>query len=241
MRDIYLQLESVTQRSIGRPFPKTTEDGVPIVGPAVFDYDSTGSLIGYGPFSTLKEWFEKCMDQRKKLITTGEVATTAPDDALLVNRYLLDAVPDIVNPLYNSGPFYLLHPDSRDCNYLVDDNFTITCVIDWETALFVPKDSAFKAPLFMVVVGAFYSGNIEASVDEEMFAKEFDDIGRWDLAEIVRRGGGLRAFEMSISIDPFDREDFEVLFAGARRFVDGNGPSSWEEWKAQYQNKTSIL
>ena len=93
----------------------------------------------------------------------------------------------------------------------------------------------------MVDVGAFYSGNIEASVDEETFAKEFDDIGRKDLAEIVRRGGGLRAFEMSISIDTFYREDFEVLFAGARRFVDGNDPSLWEEWTEQYQNKASIL
>jgi len=134
MRDIYLQLELVLQRSIGRPFPKTTEDGVSIVGPAVFDYDSTGSLIRYGPFSTSEERYEECIHQRKKLITTGEVATTAPDDARLVNRYLLDAVPDVVNPLYSSGPFYLLHPDSRDCNYLVDDNFTITGVIDWETA-----------------------------------------------------------------------------------------------------------
>jgi len=47
----------------------------------------------------------------------------------------------------------------------------------------------------MVDVSAFYSGNIEASVDEEIFAKEFDEIKRSDLAEIVRRGGGLRAFE----------------------------------------------
>ena len=73
-----------------------------------------------------------------------------------------------------------------------------------------------------------------------MFANEFDDIGRKDLAKIVMRGGGLRAFEMSISIDPFYREDFEVLFAGARRFVDGNEHSSWEEWKSQYQNNTSV-
>jgi len=93
----------------------------------------------------------------------------------------------------------------------------------------------------MVDVGAFYSGSIEASVDEEMFAREFDEIGWKDLAEIVRRGGRPRAFEMSIHPDPYDRDDFEGLFARARGFVEGKDLSSWEEWRSQYQNKACGL
>ena len=93
--------------------------------------------------------------------------------------------------------------------------------------------------LASVVHDSEIAGLVEIS-KRSFFAKEFDDIGRKDLAN-VRRGGGLRAIEMSVSVAPFYRGDFEVLFVGARRFVDGNEPSSWEECKSLYQNKACVL
>lgn len=133
----------MAQPSIGRPIPKAEDDSYSGVGPTVFDYDSTRGLIPQRPFDTSKDWYEASVNQREKLMKTGETSTTTPDNAL-VNGYLRNAI-RIIDPKYDSGPFFLLSPDSRDCNHLIDDTFTITGVIDRETAIFVLERSAFKA------------------------------------------------------------------------------------------------
>ena len=41
-------------------------------------------------------------------------------------------------PLLNNGPFPLCHPDFGHQNIIVDENYNILGVIDWEDALCVP-------------------------------------------------------------------------------------------------------
>jgi|SRR5579859_3486375 len=137
------------QESIGRP---VIRDNDVAVGPFFFDYGEHGECIPQGPFSTFTESYGARLKNRKSLITSGEIAASAAEDALAVNEYLSNSISSFVNKSYANGPFFLSHPDTRDCNFLVDDDFTITGVIDWEVSAFVPRDSAFKSPLFMVDV-----------------------------------------------------------------------------------------
>jgi len=241
LRDIYLELEKIPQSSIGRPiFSRNSTDKVH-VGASFFDYDANGGCIPRGPFSTCSEWYDASINHRRDLIMTGETAARARYDAFLVNRYLHDNALRVLDTPSSSGLSFLKHVDSRDCNFLVDSDYTITGIIDWELAFFAPKETAFQCPLFMVDIGKLYEGYPTTSRDEELFAREFEHADRQDIASIVRNGKKYRCIEFSIYTDTHNREDFEGLFAGAWRVVEGEQQEfSWETWKKaarmQYSN-----
>jgi len=130
------------------------------------------------------------------------------------------------------GLSFLKHVDSRDCNFLVDTDYTITGIIDWELAFFAPKESAFQCPLFMVDVEKLYGGCPGIGTDEELFARAFEYVDRPDIADIIRKGRKYRAIEYSIYTDTQNGDDFESLFAGAWRVIEGdNEEFSWDAWK----------
>ena len=197
LRDIYIEIEKIPQSSIGRPIISGNQAHDIHIGPGFFEYDVNGRCISCGPFPTSFEWYKACINHRRDLILRGEIAVRARSDALLVNHYLFDCIPRVVNPIYSSNSFFLKHVDSRDCNFLIDHAYTITGIIDWELALFAPKDSAFQSPLFMVDVRALYKGHPSISLDEEKFAREFEEVGRMDIANIIRNARKSRCFEFS--------------------------------------------
>jgi RIO-like serine/threonine protein kinase len=43
-----------------------------------------------------------------------------------------------VDPIYNHGPFILMHGDLRPTNIIVDKNLKILSIIDWEWSRIVP-------------------------------------------------------------------------------------------------------
>ena len=241
LRDIYLEIEKIPKPSIGRPIVSNDPAHDVHVGASFFEYDANGRCIPRGPFPTSFEWYKANINHRRDLILSGEIATRAPLDALLVNRYLFDQVPRVVDPQYSSASFFLKHIDTRDCNFLVDDEHTITGIIDWELALFAPKDSAFQSPLFMVDVRTLYSGRPSTSLDEEKFAEEFEKVERLDIASIIRNAGKSRCFEFSIYADPHNEDDFQSLFAAAWRSIEGARTEfSWIAWKDRTQTEQTI-
>lgn len=115
-------------------------------------------------------------------------------DRLSVDNYLaflwrLRALPDLVaESASREGPFYLKHYDDKGDHILVDDDYNITGIIDWEFASAEAKELAFSSPCMMWPVGDFYDGSNALSEDEVRFAAAFGRRGRGDLAELVRRG-----------------------------------------------------
>jgi hypothetical protein len=235
LKDFYLQIEKIPLKRIGRPLlPNDKNPGHGTqVGLSFFDYDEQSRCIPRGPFSTASEWYQACLNHRKGLILSGEIASCAPDDAIMVNRYLSDNISRVVDSSTASGPFYLKHPDSRDCNFLVDNDFNITGIIDWELASFVPRKSAFQCPLFMMDMDAvFGKGQPAISEDEELFAQEFEKAGRPDMARTIREAKKQQVFELSMYADPHMRDQFDALFAAAWRAIEGSGkPFTWDGWK----------
>jgi hypothetical protein len=117
-------------------------------GPAFFDYDEGEKCIPRGLFGGSTEWYAACLEQHRQLICNGELAASSRSDALLANRYLPSQLPHLA--FTSDAKFYLKHVDSRDVNFLVDDDYNITGMIDWEMCIFAPKESAFQCPLFVV-------------------------------------------------------------------------------------------
>jgi hypothetical protein len=243
MTDIYFEIEKVPQMQIGRPVLSPHKSRmVTEVGACYFDYGQQGECIPHGPFSSSTEWYMSCLLHRRDLIMRGEVGTSARDDAFCVNQYLFNSISAVVDPAHATRPFLLKHVDSRDCNFLVDANYTISGVIDWELAYFAPKDSAFQSPLFMVDVLALHNGcDSRPSGDEERFAREFETRNRPDVAKLVRQGGKSRVFELSMYTDPQYREDFEGRFGAVWCSVEGKESFSWGEWKGVRSENRCIV
>lgn len=95
-------------------------------------------------------------------------------------------------------------------------------------------------------VAEFYDGSNILSTEEREFAAMFQQRGREDLARIVLEGRKYQRFLFflggSVSAD---REEFEALFQGLRRAVEGDGIGSYADWRrdaiareAQRQNPT---
>ena len=238
--DIYLQLEDLPMPAIGRPvFESQTKSGV-AVGPAFFDYDAKGASVPCGPYSTTLDWYTALLNHRALLIDRGEFGTAAPHDALLANRHLYSCLrAGIVENEFNFGPFFLRHVDTRDVNFLVDDSYTITGILDWELAIFAPKEYAFQSPLFMFDMGHVLSEN-RLSPDDECFADRLETVGRHDLARLVRGGRKPFMFEMCMRTDPHTRPVFEEHLCVMQEILGGElwKVRSWDAWKASIQ-KTS--
>ena len=68
-------------------------------------------------------------------------------DAYLVHRYLADTLLPSRYVTNGESLFYLKHMDDKGDHILVDDDFNITAIIDWEWAQTTSKVEAFCAPV----------------------------------------------------------------------------------------------
>jgi hypothetical protein len=115
---------------------------------------------------------------------------------------------------------------------LVDPDYMIMAIIDWELAFFTLKETAFHCPLFMVDVEKLYGGWPIIGTDEELFAREFECVKRPDITNIARNGRKHRCIEFSLYTDAQKRDDFESL---AWRVIKGEDEFLWETWKKAAQ------
>jgi RIO-like serine/threonine protein kinase len=60
----------------------------------------------------------------------------------------------------NNGLFHLYHPDLGNHNLLVDDNYNILTLIDWEGACALPSEYSAVHPMWLrVLPEVFWRGN----------------------------------------------------------------------------------
>lgn len=203
------------------------------VGPAFFDYDSKGNLIPFGPFDLSNDYYTTLIHNRIQLIKTGEIAPSAPLDQYLVYMSLLDCLPP-----NESGPFFLHHVDSRDANFLVDDDYNITGIIDWELAISTSKSSAFQSPLLLYNLGELYhKGLLTPSEDEKHLSKILQE--EKDVVELSRLAEQKFHFRVDqvIKADPWDRQNFVRVFSGWWKFANGVETFDWDTWYKQALNR----
>ncbi|KAI9875352.1 MAG: hypothetical protein M1830_008587 [Pleopsidium flavum] len=230
LADIYIVLERHPFGEMGRLQPALSTRQ-PEVGPAFFDYDENGAFLPFGPFEHSSEYYAALIERRIKLIISGETSTSAPVDAYLVYKTLLDHLPQQEE---SGPPFFLRHLDSRDANFLIDDDYNITGIIDWELAVLAPKSSAFQSPLLMYNLGEFYQEGLSTpSKDERRFARILrEEKGRDDLARLTAQKMIFR-FEQCIETDPHEWETFLQLFTGWWKAVTKIPAFDWDSWRME--------
>lgn len=226
LADIYTKIKKQPLDRLGRLQPSSSNPTSIEVGPAFFTYDQNGNATAIGPFKTSNEYYTAIINHRLNLVKTREIAPSAPTDQYLVFKTLLDNLPN-----NDDGPFYLRHTDSRDANFLVDEDFNITGVIDWELATVVPKASAFQSPLFMYDLTELYDEGLSTpSVEEARFGKVLREKGEDELAGFAVQKMFFR-LDQCVDTDPLVRDQFEELFAGWWMGVKGVGGFDWEDWR----------
>lgn len=231
LAEIYANLEQHSVNGLGRLQLSST--GLPEVGPAFFDYGSSGNLIPFGPFSHSNDYYTALIQQQIQLIKTGEVASSAPLDQYLVYMSLLDSLPP-----NESGPFFLRHVDSRDVNILVDDDYNITGIIDWELAIFNSKSAAFQSPLLLYNLGELYHKGLSTpSEDEKRLSKILrEEKGAVKLSALAEQKLHFRVDQV-IETEPWDRQNFVRVFSGWWKVNNGAETFDWDTWYKQAFDK----
>ncbi|OAR01785.1 hypothetical protein LLEC1_07222 [Akanthomyces lecanii] len=195
-----------------------------------------------GPFKTLAAAYSAMINQQMRMLANGEKSDLRVDNYLAFT-WRLAALPGLVRgSASREGPFYLRHYDDKGDHILVDDDYNITGIIDWEWASAEAKEMAFSSPCMLWSVADFFDGHNALSPDETAFADMFAQRGRADMADMVRGG---RRWQRFLGFTggglPRDVEEFEALFRALRESCaeeDGGASDvahglSYAEWRVK--------
>ncbi|OAR01098.1 hypothetical protein LLEC1_05447 [Akanthomyces lecanii] len=185
-----------------------------------------------GPFRSMEDYHESSLSMLIYRIIQEEAYTEQAVDAYLVHRFLLDLVPLVTPPSSTNDEFYLKHADDKGDHILVDEEFNITGIVDWEWAHTAPASIAFNSPVALLPVADFYGGNNRPGQDELLLARLYKQKGQEELAQIVQNGRLQHRFAFCCGYDFGDWDGFLGLFSGLRQAVGVDAGMEWNEWKA---------
>lgn len=232
---VFLALEKHPFGAIGSLFPVNGSNEISgFAQPQLFDSPNAP----LGPFDTLESSVSTILAQQKRLIVNGELSTFAVDNYLSY-RWRADMVPKVLS-LHNQAGFFLKHFDDKGDHILVDEDFNITGIIDWEFASVEPKALAFSSPCMLWPVSDFFTGSNRLSPEEMELAAIFERRRRHDIADLVRNGRKMQRYFFFIGGGICQsRQDFEAMFQGLRTVWAGdeNQPGLYQTWKKEALKK----
>lgn len=233
LADIFIELAKYTFQHLG----SLDRPGDLHVGPfareSLTDFDGS-TMHAIGPLSSVEEYYIASLRLILDLILREEMYSQRPVDAYLIHRFLLDLVPSVLPAsAYEEKAFYLKHADDKGDHILVDDDFNITGIIDWEWAHTASAAHAFNSPIAFLPVAHFYDGANDLGDEEVAFAEILAAKGRDDLAGYVRNGRLQHRFAFCCGYDLEDWNGFLGLFRGLRDAVGIDDGLDWDEWKSR--------
>ncbi|KAI9822820.1 MAG: hypothetical protein M1826_000399 [Phylliscum demangeonii] len=222
--DVFLELERYPLPATGSLVDAATDT---IGGFAQVELCKTPTAR-LGPFHSPRESWSAIVRHQMELTREGELCSL-PVDHYLSYRWRLEVLPAVLSSLssndVNGGSTFILkHFDDKGDHILVDQEYNITAIIDWEFASAEVKELAFSSPCMMWPVRSFYEGANRLALEEEQFADLFEHRGRADLADLVRNGRRFQRFLFFLGGGlSSDRKEFEALFQGLRASVTNEG------------------
>ena len=233
--DIYVELARYPFGQLGRLRPGSMTEA-PEVGPAFFDYDPTRKPVARGPFEHPDDYYQAIVERGIHLMKTRQMAISAPVDLYLVYRALLDHLPS-QDSHEQGSPFFLQHVGTRSDNFLVDDNYNLTSIIDWDFAILAPKSSAFQSPLLVNDLGLLLKeGQLVLSEDELRFTRILREWNkRDDLASLAAQKLFL-GFQECIKTDS-SHWVFVQTFSVWWKAVTGTETFDWNTWRIEALDK----
>ncbi|KAI9679958.1 MAG: hypothetical protein M1817_004973 [Caeruleum heppii] len=230
--DVFLELEKHPFEVTGSISALDDKWSSPKMGafaqPHLFSTPETST----GPFETLEDSLETILRHQQTLIRNRELSSLAVDHELAF-RWRQSMVPSVLSSTTSKGPYFLKHFDDKGDHILIDDDYNITGIIDWEFASTEVKELAFSSPCMLWPVGDFYSGSNVLSPQEIELAEHFERRGREDLGRMVRDGRRIQRFLFFLGGgSSTEKEEFESLFNGLRSTfstMSGGDSGSYED------------
>ncbi|KAB8210694.1 hypothetical protein BDV34DRAFT_209340 [Aspergillus parasiticus] len=220
LADIYILLESLPFDNMGSLDRPGTDHIGPFARESLTHYIRS-QMLTLGPYTNYRDYLRASIELNMDLIMKGESYARREIDAFLVHRFLSDCIPEVL--LYHSfddGLFYLRPADDKGDHILIDDDYDIMGIVDWEWAYTESKSAAFKSPIMLLPVADFYNGVNCIGEDEVSFANILEQKGHKGLAEIFCCG-----------YDFADWEGFLSLFQGLRKALKKDADLGWVDWK----------
>jgi aminoglycoside phosphotransferase (APT) family kinase protein len=185
------------------------------------------ALTHDGPFDDAESYYASFAEQYLALICGRQLYTEYPVDAYLVYRFLKDNVSQLASRDANgSGEFFLKHVDDKGDHILIDENFNITGIIDWEMARTVPRSEAFGPSLVTADMNDLCAGKVCLTENDQILARELGKLSP-QLAD-CSVDEKARRFFWGLALEP-DWADAKPL-AVAILTVFGVD-QRWEEWR----------
>lgn len=232
--DIFIELQRFPFDKMGSIQNPGSQHIGPFARESLTRFDGS-DMKTLGPYSSLEEYHTNSLRLVLDLILREEMYSERPIDAYLIHRFLLDLVPTMIDHSKESGKFFLKHADDKGDHILVDSEYNITGIIDWQWAFTAPEAIAFNSPVGFLPVSDFYDGIEDIGVEEVLFARVFEEKEYTSLADIVRRGRLEHRFAFCNGYDLADWSGFQGLFQGLfrglRDLIGVDAGMDWDEWK----------
>jgi len=138
-----IQLHNLLFDSIGMLLPDEFNSSGYHIGEI---FDSCHHLSPYSLFNTSLDFYQT----RAKLLNETRCQMTSVPTEILPHEDEPDTIPFLIDRNYHSGLFHLTHPDFSVFNFLFDDDFNITALIDRSGCQTIPIESFANAPYLVV-------------------------------------------------------------------------------------------
>ncbi|KAI0466872.1 hypothetical protein F4859DRAFT_507140 [Xylaria cf. heliscus] len=185
-----------------------------------------------GPFSSSLEAFRSSIKLYPAKIASGEIGAIYPIDVYLMHCFGLDLLDNTGLDILSGERVYLKHPDDKCDHILVNEDFDIVGIKDWEWCQTVSKREAFSSLCMTWLVANFYDGSNELADEELRLATIFCERGRGDLANYIIEGRKVQRllFALGPGTGSHDRKTLIDLFMGLERAFD-HAEEEWENWR----------
>lgn len=123
------------------------------------------------------------------------------------------------------------HVDARDVNFLVDSEYNITCIVDWELAIVTTKEAAFQSPLLLYNLRELYNEGLSTPSEyEKHFAKILqEETKSVELSALAAQKLHFR-IDQVMETSPEDGENFIKVFSGWCKAATGAETFDWDLW-----------
>ncbi|KAJ5778495.1 hypothetical protein N7520_001741 [Penicillium odoratum] len=154
------------------------KDDEVIVGPVA--RNRFVALETYGPLDTALEYLISISEQHLDLIADGQLYPDYPVEGFLFFHLVRQNIQSLVSKDL-PRQFFLKHVDDKGDHLLVDENFNITSIIDWQFARAVPASEAFGPSYITADLMSLYGSNTGVTGDDHDLATDLRDKGSYNL------------------------------------------------------------
>jgi len=154
---VYRQVTDFTMQLLDHPFTEIgmlfADSSAPSCVHVGQIYDQHWRIAPFGPFTDSHQFYLSRWLSLNQFYASTPVPSTVylPDPCKVVSdAEMPESIKSVVDPRTKLGPFYLAHPDYQISNFLFDDQYNITALIDWSGCQIVPLESFLNQPGMIV-------------------------------------------------------------------------------------------